>query len=161
MNAYGYLVILAGVFGILPVIWKAKGAHIFMLLAVGEALSLSAAYGVTAFISERFYTTLPLRSIVAAGLLLAPPLLGLLVSRGSVKKKKEVYHIAPALVSGGLAYLWFIKTLPADSYQKLATEQITVYMHSWQSTAIGVAIVSILALMITERPKPDEDKKKK
>lgn len=161
MNAYAYIAIFGGVFGILPIIWKAKGSHIFLLLCAGNLLSASLAGSLTTEVKDVVDTgSVPLQSIVKGVLLLLPPVLGLIISKGSVKKKKAPYHFLPALAAGVLAYLWFIRVLPFDQFSALEDAELTKQLLRIRDGALVAGILSSLALMWADRPKPDEAEKK-
>lgn len=163
MNAYVLIAIVGGVIGILPIVWRAKGAHVFLLLCAGSLLSASVSGTLTSEIRSAASTeNIPVQNIVQGVLLLLPAVLAILLSRGSVKKKKAPFHLIPSLAAGVLAYLWFIRVLPFDQFSVLENAEVTQQLMRVRDTALVAGILSCLALVLVDRPKPDDlDSKKK
>ena len=162
MNATVYLIIVGGIFGILPIIWKSKGAYVFMLLCAGNLLSASLGGPLTNEIRDVTKAEgVPVLSIVRGVLLLLPPLLVILISRHSVKKKRASLHFLPAIAAGILAYLWFIRVLPFEQFSPLDSANLTHQLMRARDGALVAGILSCLALLYVERPKPEDEKKHK
>ncbi len=162
MNAYVYLAIFAAVFAVLSTYIKAKGVQIFLLLCAGNVLSTAFAETLTGEIKNTVDTgSAPLTTIVRGSLLLLPPVLGLLVSYGSVKKKRFLLHVIPAIATAILGYLWFMKVLPADQYDMLRDANVTRELLRFDDGVLVAGILSALALLWVERPKAGDDGKKK
>lgn len=162
MNAIVYVVIISGIVGVLPILWKSKGAYVFMLLCAGNLLSASVGGPLSNEIRDAANAdNLPVLSIVRGVLLLLPPLLVILISKGSVKKKRAPYHLMPAIAAGVLAYLWFIRVLPFEQFSPLDNANITHQLMRARDGALVAGILSCLALLFAERPKPEDEKHKK
>lgn len=162
MNAYVLLPLIGGIFGVLPIIWRAKGAHIFLLLCAGSLLSASVSGSITTEIKNAAETdNIPVLSIVQGALLLLPALIGLIISRGTVKKKKTVFHVLPSLASGVLAYLWFIRILPFDQFNAVQAAEVTQQLSKLRDGALVAGILSCLFLIWMDRPKANEEEGKK
>lgn len=163
MSAYVLLPIIGGIFGILPIIWRSKGAHVFLMLCAGSLMSASLSGSLTTEIKNAAETeNIPVLSIVQGVLLLLPALLALILSRGTVKKTKTIFHVLPALAAGILAYLWFIRILPTDQYAAISTAEVTVQLMKLRDMALVAGTLSCLILIWMDRPKPEEaDSKKK
>lgn len=163
MNAYVLIAIVGGVIGILPIVWRSKGAHVFLLLCAGNLLSASVSGSLTNEIRSAAATeNIPVQNIVQGVLLLLPAVLVILLSRGSVKKKKAPFHLIPSLAAGVLAYLWFIRVLPFDQFSVLENAEVTQQLLRIRDTALVAGILSCLALVFVDKPKPDDlDSKKK
>lgn len=162
MNAYVLLPLIGGVFGVLPIVWRSRGAYVFLLLCAGNLLSASVSGSLTSEIKSAATTdNIPVQSIVQGTLLLLPALIGLVVSRGSLKKKKAIFHVLPALAAGLLAYLWFIRVLPIEQFSTLEAAEVTQQLLKARDTALIAGILSCLTLIWLDRPKPDADEGKK
>ena len=163
MNAYVLIAIVGGVVGILPIVWRSKGAHVFLLLCAGNLLSASVSGTLTNEIRSAATTeSIPVQNIVQGVLLLLPAVLVVFLSRGSVKKRKAPFHLIPALAAGLLAYLWFIRVFPFDQFSVLENAEVTQQLMRIRDTALVAGILSCLALVLVDRPKPDDlDSKKK
>lgn len=161
MNAYIVLAIIGGVFGLLPIIWKSKGVYVFLLLCAGNLLSASLSGSISNQIRDIVRVEdLPLQTIVRATLLLLPALLGILISRRSVKKKRAPVHFIASVAAAIVAYLWFIRTLPFEQFSALENADITKQLMQVRDAALGTGILSAIILIWMERPKPDEEHKK-
>lgn len=162
MSAPVLLGIFAIVFTVLPIWWKAKAASIFLLLCAGNLLSTSAAGPLTNEIRDVVTTdSFPLQPVIRGALLLLPALLALLITRKSVKKKRALYHILPAVAAGILSYLWFIRVLPFEQMSSLEAAELTQQVIRVKDMALIAGILSVLVLLFAERPKPEDDKHKK
>jgi hypothetical protein len=163
MNAYALLAIVGGVIGILPIVWRAKGSQVFLLLCAGSLLSASLGGSLTNEIRSAASTeNIPIQNIVSGVLLLLPAALALILSRGSVKKRKAPFHVLPSLAAGVLAYLWFIRILPFDQFSVLENAEVTKQLLQIRDTALVAGILSSLALVFIDRPKSEDlDGKKK
>ncbi len=163
MNAYVLIAIIGGVIGILPIVWRSKGTYVFLLLCAGSLLSASVSGSLVSEIRSAASTeNIPVQNIVQGVLLLLPAVLAILISRGSVKKKKAPFHLLPSLAAGVLAYLWFIRVLPFDQFSRFENAEVTQQLMRIRDTALVAGILSSIALVFVEKPKPDElDSKKK
>ena len=163
MNAYVLLAIIGGVIGILPIVWRAKGSQVFLLLCAGSLLSASVGGSLTNEIRNAASTeNIPIQNIVSGVLLLLPAVLTLLLSRGSVKKRKAPFHVLPSLAAGVLAYLWFIRVLPIEQFAALEKAEVTQQLMRIRDTALIAGVLSSLALVFIDKPKAeDSDGKKK
>jgi hypothetical protein len=162
MNAYVLLAIIGGVIGILPIVWRAKGSQVFLLLCAGSLLSASVGGSLTNEIRNAASTeNIPIQNIVSGVLLLLPAVLTLLLSRGSVKKRKAPFHVLPSLAAGVLAYLWFIRVLPFDQFSVLENAEVTQQLLRIRDTALVAGILSSLAILVIDKPKADDSDGKK
>lgn len=157
MNAYVLIAIIGGVIGILPIVWRSKGAYVFLLLCAGSLLSASVSGSLISEIRSAASTeNIPIQNIVQGALLLLPATLAILLSRGSVKKKLAPFHVLPALAAGILAYLWFIRVLPFDQSSALENAEVTQQLMRIRDTALIAGILSSLALIFVDKSKPDD-----
>lgn len=162
MNAYVVLAVVGGVLGILPIVWKSKGVYVFFMLCAGNLLSSGLSGPLSNQIREVVRSDgVPLQAIVRGTLLLLPALLAVLLSRKSVKKKRAPFHFFASLAAGILGYLWFIRVLPFEQFSLLENADITKQLMLVRDAALGVGMVSGLALLWAERPKPEEEHKGK
>jgi hypothetical protein len=159
MSAPFLFVVIAGIFGVLPILWKSKGAYVFLLLCAGSILSASVSGNVANEIRDAVNTNgMPVQSIVQGIILLLPAFLAILITRKSVKSKKMAYHLFPSLAAGILAYLWFIRVLPYEQFSALESAALTKDLLQVRDIALISGILSVLALLVVERPKPDPKK---
>lgn len=157
MNAYVLIAIVGGVIGILPIVWRAKGAQVFLLLCAGSILSASVSGALTNEIRSAAATeNIPIQNIVQGVLLLFPAVLALLLSRGSVKKRNAPFHLIASLAAGVLAYLWFIRILPFDQFSALERAEVTGQLMRIRDTALVAGVLSSIALIFVDKSKSDE-----
>lgn len=157
MNAYVLIAIVGGIIGVLPIVWRSKGAYVFLLLCAGSLLSASVSGSLVSEIRSAASTeNIPLQNIVQGVLLLLPAVLAILLSKGSVKKKRAPFHVLPSLAAGILAYLWFIRVLPFDQFSALENAEVTQQLMRIRDTALIAGILSCLALVFVDKPILDD-----
>lgn len=158
MNAMAVFLFAFIVVGILPIIFRAKGAQVFMMLCVGRALMEISADEVGLAARMVLNADLPIDEIAKVTVLLLPAVLALLFTRKAARKKFP-YHIVPSLVGGLLAGFWSVSLLGSQS--DFTSSTTYSYVQTNISAILGIGIVSTLFLFIMERPKPvkPEDQK--
>lgn len=159
-----YLIVLA-ILALLPVIaivaLRVNGAIAFMSLCVGSVLIAYTSPDVTAVVSSfNPRHTLEANQWVRLGLLIAPFLLTILFTRGSVHGGKRYTNVLPALASGLLFALLIIPLLSSGLQHHIESQ------HAWQqlsnaqtAVVLGGAAFSLVFLLFTHRTRGGEDKK--
>jgi uncharacterized membrane protein len=151
MNAMAVFLFVAIVIGALPILFRAKGASVFMMLCVGKALMEVASDEVGLAARLVLNSNLPVDDIARIFVMLVPAILALLVTKKSAKKKFP-YHIVPSIVGGLLAGFWSVSQLGRlDGFEDSTTYG---YVKANVTVILLAGIVSSLFLMIMERPKP-------
>lgn len=151
MNAMAVFLFAFIVFGIMPIIMRAKGASVFMMLCVGKALMEISADEVGLAARMVLNSNLPVDDIARVTVMLVPALITLMITKKGAKKK-FVYHIVPAISAGLLAGFWAVNQLTTtDGFEGSTTY---AYVNTNISVIILVGIISTLFLMLMERPKP-------
>lgn len=137
--------------GVLPIVLRAKGASVFMMLCVGAALMEVSADEVALAARMVLNSNLPIDDIAKVFVMLMPPVLTIIVTRKTAKKRLP-YHIVPSIVGGLLAGFWSVSLLSTSD----AFESSTTYAYIQTNIVfiLGVGIISTLLLFIVERPKP-------
>lgn len=161
MNAMAVFLGAFILIGIFPIIFKAKGASVFMMLCVGRALMEVSADEVSVAARVVLNSSLPVDDIAKVFVMLLPAVLTLFITKKS-SKKKFVYHIVPAIVAGLLAGFWSVTLLTtSDGFESSTTY---AYVQANITFILAAGILSCLFLFMVERPKPvkpdDEGHKK-
>lgn len=146
--------------GVLPILLRAKGAHIFMMLCVGKALMEVSSDEVGLAARMVLNSNLPIDDIARVFVMLLPATSALFITKKAAKKK-FVYHIIPAVAAGLLAGFWSVSQLSnTDGFESSPTYG---YVRTNVTIILLIGIVTTLFLFIVERPKPikPEDEKHK
>lgn len=151
MNAMIVFLLCFVLIGVMPIVSRAKGASMFMMLCVGKALVEVAGDEVSSAARVVLNSSLPVDDIAAVVLMLLPALLTLLVTKKAAKKKLP-FHIVPSICGGLLAGYWAVAQFSAKDEFKSSTTFIYVKTNILAILLLGV--VSTLILMFVERPKP-------
>jgi hypothetical protein len=157
MNAMAVFLIAFILVGVLPILFRSKGAHVFMMLCVGRALMEISSEQVSTIARVVLNANLPVDDIAKVFIMLFPATLTLFITKKSAKKKFP-YHIVPAISGGLLAGFWAVSVLSADDTFEASTTY--TYVQANITAILCVGIISTLFLFILERPKPvkPEDK---
>lgn len=151
MNAMAVFLFAFITIGILPILFRSKGAQVFMMLAVGRALMDLAADEVAVAARMVLNSSLPIDDIAQIFIMLLPAILTLFLTRKSAKKKLP-YHIIPSICGGLLAGFWSVSLLSSTGEFEYSTT--FSYVQANTLAILGVGIVTTLFLFIMERPKP-------
>jgi len=160
-----YLIMLAAL-ALVPILailsLRVNGAIAFMSLALGSLLVAYAASDVnTIFGGFSANGSLSKYSWVQLGLLVAPFLLTVVFTRGSVKGSKQALNVLPTLACGLLCALLVTPLLPADMQHHLQHQTLWRQLDNIQTAVVlGGAAFSLLFLLVTHRKKHDEEGKK-
>jgi hypothetical protein len=161
-----YLIVLAAL-AILPVIaivlLRVNGAIAFMSLCLGSVLVAYTAPDVedlvTSFTAKG---TLDVSEWVQLTLLVAPFLLTILFTRGSVKGAKKMTNLLPALAAGLLFALLVVPLLNANIQRQIHHQAVWTQLSNLQTSVIlGGALFSLIFLLFTHRTKHEDEGKKK
>ena len=148
MAVFLFAFILVGIF---PILFRAKGANVFMMLCVGRALMDLAADEVGVAARMILNSALPIDDIAQIFLMLLPATLALMLTRKAAKKKFP-YHIIPSICAGLLAGFWSVSLM--SNLGDFKTSTTYNYVQANTLIILGIGIVSTLLLFIAERPKP-------
>jgi hypothetical protein len=149
------------VIGIFPILLRAKGASVFMMLCVGKALMEIASDDVILLARYVLNSSLPIEEIAKVFLMVLPAILALIITKKAAKKK-FAYHIIPSIAAGLLGGYWAVDQVSiSDAFRSSTTYS---YVNANVAIILTVGIVSTLFLFMLERPKPvkpeDEAQKK-
>ena len=137
--------------GVLPIILRAKGASVFMMLCVGKALMEVSSDEVGLAAKIVLNSNLPVDDIAKVFVMLVPAVAALIVTKKAAKKKLP-YHIIPSIVGGLLAGFWSVSVLSTtDGFENSPTYN---YVNTNITIILLIGIASTLFLMLVERPKP-------
>jgi hypothetical protein len=151
MNAMAVFLFAFILIGVLPILTRAKGASVFMMLCVGKALMEISSDEVGLAARLVLNSNLPVDAIAKIFLMLLPALLALFVTKKAAKKKFP-YHIIPSIVAGLLAGFWSVGILgKSDGFESSPTY---TYVNTNITVILLVGILSTIFLMFVERPKP-------
>jgi hypothetical protein len=151
MNAMAIFLMSFVIVGVLPLILRAKGASVFMMLCVGKALMEISSNEVTNIARSILNSSLPANDIAKVFIMLLPAVLTLLITRKGAKKRFP-YHIVPAIAGGLLAGFWSVTILSVtDDFEHSTTFN---YVQANIMIILVVGILSTLFLFFLERPKP-------
>jgi hypothetical protein len=151
MNAMVVFLVAFILVGVLPILLRAKGASVFMMLCVGKALMEVSSDEVAVAARMVLNSSLPIDDIVKVFIMLLPPVLTIFLTRKAAKKKFP-YHIVPSIVGGLLAGFWSVQILSTSG--DFVTSTTYAYVQTNIVFILGVGIISTLFLFIVERPKP-------
>jgi zinc transporter ZupT len=162
-----YLAVL-GALALVPalaiLVLRVNGAIAFMSVCLGSVLVTYTSNDVdTVFTKFASKEALVTGQWTRLALLVAPFLLTILFTRGSVKGAKKFINILPAVATGLLGALLAVPLLPKHLQQQVH-EQTAWHQLSNAQTAVilGGALFSLLFLLFTHRRrKSEEDGKKK
>ncbi|HSX05729.1 MAG TPA: hypothetical protein VLF69_04635 [Candidatus Saccharimonadales bacterium] len=160
-----YLIVL-GAIALVPVLaivlLRVNAAIAFMALALGSVLVTYTSSDVNAvFGGFSANGSLNKYAWIQLGLLVAPLLLTILFTRGSVKGSRQTLNILPALAAGMLCALLVIPLLPADVQRHIHHEAIWKQLDNLQTAVVlGGAAFSLLFVLVTHRKKHDDEDKK-
>lgn len=139
------------VIGIFPVLLRAKGASVFMMLCVGKALMEIASDDVILLARYVLNSSLPIEEIAKVFLMVLPAILALIITKKAAKKK-FAYHIIPSIAAGLLGGYWAVDQVSiSDAFRSSTTYS---YVNANVAIILTVGIVSTLFLFMLERPKP-------
>ena len=159
-----YLITLAAL-ALLPVLaivlLRANGAVAFMSLCMGSVLATYVASDVSDILTSfAAKGTLSANQWVQLGLLIVPFVLAILFTRGSVKGRKRLMNVLPALASGMLFALLTVLLLSAGVRRQVYGTELWQQLDNLQTAVIlGGAAFSLLFLLLNNRGGGDEDKK--
>jgi hypothetical protein len=142
---------------------RVNGAIAFMSLCLGSVLVTYTSSDVTdvlgGFSASKNLSTNQWAQVV---LLIAPFLLTVLFTRGSVKGAKSITNILPAAATGLLCALLVVPLLPAGLQGQLNTQTAWQQLNNAQTAIIlGGALFSLTFLLFTHRRKHEEEGKKR
>ena len=151
MNAMAVFLFAFVLVGLLPILFRAKGASVFMMLCVGRALMDITHDEVGVAARMVLNANLPIDDIAKIFIMLLPAALTLLITRKGAKKKFP-YHIIPSIIGGLLAGFWSVSMLG----DKGGFQDSTTYTYVENNSAFIVlaGVITTLFLFIMERPKP-------
>ena len=139
------------VIGIFPILLRAKGASVFMMLCVGKALMEIASDDVILLARYVLNSSLPIEEIAKVFLMVLPAILALIITKKAAKKK-FAYHIIPSIAAGLLGGYWAVDQVSiSDAFRSSTTYS---YVNANVAIILTVGIVSTLFLFMLERPKP-------
>lgn len=139
------------VIGIFPILLRAKGASVFMMLCVGKALMEIASDDVILLARYVLNSSLPIEEIAKVFLMVLPAVLALIITKKAAKKK-FAYHIIPSIAAGLLGGYWAVDQVSiSDAFRSSTTYS---YVNANVAIILTVGIVSTLFLFMLERPKP-------
>lgn len=151
MNAMAVFLMSFIIVGVLPLVFRSKGASVFMMLCVGKALMEISSNEVAIAARMVLNSSLPVDDIAKVFIMLLPPLLTLFVTKKTAKKRYP-YHIIPSIVGGLLAGFWSVTILSiTDDFEHSTTFN---YVQANITIILAVGILSTLFLFMMERPKP-------
>jgi hypothetical protein len=139
------------VIGLFPILLRAKGASVFMMLCVGKALMEIASDDVILLARYVLNSSLPIEEIAKVFLMVLPAILALIITKKAAKKK-FAYHIIPSIAAGLLGGYWAVDQVSiSDAFRSSTTYS---YVNANVAIILTVGIVSTLFLFMLERPKP-------
>jgi hypothetical protein len=151
MNAMAVFLFSFVLVGVLPIVFRAKGATVFMMLCVGKALMATSADEISMAARMVLNSSLPVDEIARVFIMFLPAVLALFVTK-KAGKKKFVWHIVPSIVGGLLAGYWAVSELGRmDGFESSTTYG---YVQANVSLILAVGVLSTLFLLFLERPKP-------
>ncbi len=139
-----------------------NGAIAFMSLCLGSVLVTYTSSDVdTVFTAFTNKDALATNQGVQLALLLAPFLLTILFTRGSVKGAKNVVNLFPALATGLLCALLVVPLLPAATQRQVQHLSMWHQLSNAQTAVIlAGAVFSLVFLLFTHRKRHGEDEGK-
>jgi hypothetical protein len=151
MNAMAVFLFSFVLIGVLPIVFRAKGASVFMMLCVGKALMEVSSDEVGLAAKLVLNSNLPVDDIAKVFVMLIPAVAALFATKKAAKKKFP-YHVVPSIVGGLLAGFWSVNLLSrTDGFEQSTTYS---YVNANITVILLVGIASTLFLMLVERPKP-------
>lgn len=143
--------VAAVLLGVLPIVFRAKGTHVFTMLCVGKAL-MEVSYDEVGMAARMVLNSnLPIDDIARVTVMLVPAVLTLFVTKKAAKKKFP-YHSVPAISGGLLAGFWSVSQL--TDIGEFETSTTYSYVRANVTIILLVGIVSSLFVYLLERPKP-------
>lgn len=162
MKAYVLIGINLAVFLILQIYWKSKGVFVFLLLCAGNILSSSVSGSVsTAIANSTQNQSLPVSQVIKIIFLVGPAMLGLLLTKGSAKKKHLILNVLFGVASSALSYLWLIRTLNYEQFSALESQSISIRILQIRDYLVGAGVVLSLAYLLFDKKKKDKHSKTK
>lgn len=162
MNAYVLLGLNLAVFLFLQIYWKSKGAVVFLLLCAGNILSSSVSGNVsTAIVNSTQNQSLPVAQVVKILFLIGPPVLAIILTKGTAKKKHLLLNIGLGIVSVALAYLWLIRTLSYEQLSLLESQDISVRLLEIRDYIVGAGVILSLLFVLLDKKKKEKHSKSK
>jgi zinc transporter ZupT len=161
-----YLAILGGL-ALIPalaiLLLRVNGAIAFMSLCLGSVLVTYTSSDVdTVFTKFANKDALITNQWIQLALLVAPFVLTILFTRGSVKGAKKVVNVLPAVASGLLGALLAVPLLPPHLQQQIHDQNVWHQLSKAQTAVIlGGALFSLMFLLFTHRRRKDEEEGKK
>lgn len=142
---------------------RVNGAIAFMSLCLGSVLVQYASGDMTDLImSFSAQGMLNVSQWVKLSLLIAPLVLTVLFTHGSIRGGKRFTNILPALTTGMLTALLAVPLLPAAMQRNIHQLGAWTQLDNLQtSLVIAGAVFSLLFLLVTHRTKHTDDDKKK
>jgi len=151
MNAMAVFLFAFVLVGVIPIIFRAKGANVFLMLCVGRALMEVSSDEVGLAAKLVLNSNLPVDDIAKIFVMLLPAVAAIFVTRNAAKKRFP-YHIVPSIVGGLLAGFWCVGLLGnTDGFESSTTYS---YVNANITVILLIGILSTLFLMLVERPKP-------
>jgi hypothetical protein len=161
-----YLIVLAAL-ALLPVLaillLRVNGAIAFMSLCLGSVLVAYTSTDVDDLVNSfAAKGALNVNQWVQLTLLIAPFLLTILFTRGSVKGAKKMTNLLPALAAGLLFALLVVPLLSANIQRQIHHQAAWTQLSNLQTSVIlGGALFSLIFLLFTHRTRHDDEGKKK
>lgn len=151
MNAMAVFLVSFVLVGLLPLIFRSKGASVFMMLCVGKALMEISSNEVALAARTVLNSNLPVDDIAKVFIMLLPAVLTVFITKKSAKKRFP-FHIFPSFVGGLLAGFWAVTVLGSGGDFEHSTT--FNYVQANITVILAVGIISTLFLFFVERPKP-------
>ncbi len=151
MNAMAVFLIGFIIVGVLPIVFRSKGANVFLMLCAGKALTEVFSREISDVARIVLNSSLPIDDIAKIFLTLLPAFLALIITKKAAKKRFP-YHIIPSIAGGLLAGFWSVGyTSARDSFLESPTYG---YVQANVAIIMLIGIVTTLFLFMIERPKP-------
>lgn len=159
MNPIILLVIIAVIFGVLPLIMRSNIVAMFMSLFVGEAIALLLAQDITDIIGSVVNLNIPLYNIVQISLLIITPLLLLFLTKKSIGPVGFFMQIVPAVALVVVCFMFISAKLPYDQQHIVEGSKYYIMAKPYVGVLIGAALVFCIIYIASHKPKNESKKK--
>ena len=137
-----------------------NAALVFLSLCLGEVLASYTAKDAVSIFSGASVTAYTSNTIIQLGLLLAPALLTMLFMIKSVRGKKRIFNVLPAVGVGSLTALLVVPRLSPGLAQNIMGSSLWVSIQELQSGIVALSALICLLFLWLQRPKHHSDEEK-
>ncbi len=159
MNPLILFIVIAVIFGVLPLIMRSNVVAMFMSLFVGEAIAGLLAQDITDIISSTVNLNIPVYNIVQICLLITAPLILLFLTKKSIGPAGFIMQIVPAVALVVVCFVFISAKLPYDQQQIVEGSKYYALAKPYMGILIGAALVFCILYFMSHGSKSDHKKK--